>query len=475
MINVMSQLNYLDWIIEKWFEKSSLLVSLPAALIGGYLITDFIFKESNIKLIDDYFWYIKTGVGILFLFITFSTWLYSRKYPKTKKDEIGIVVVLRDNSVDAKTVKNDVQDKFREIIKDLPIDNKIKLIVLKDFLARNVIDTETAIKVSNKTRGHFVVWGKALSYKFNEASNQYEFDLSFVVRHRPLSSKEKNIIVRGFQESFVDRKWRFLQSDILNGIRTTADNIKEIALYIIGIAAFLSFDFRTSVNFHSILYDILLKNPDKRKILSPIYKRTKDFISDSLMIMGLENYHNTGDTKYAITLTEKSLELLPTNYAALVNKALYFFKNKRIDESREIIRKLKKMNSAHPFKDSSWRYSDGFLLFFEEDFENGVNAYKKGLDGYITDFTLNSVINFTENFVKENPNKVQFFYVLGIIYLIKNQNLPEALKNFEEFVKQADKNPKYRILAERANSYLGQIRNRMGIKKDGKPQETAKI
>ena len=46
----------------------------------------------------------------------------------------------------------------------------------------------------------------------------------------------------------------------------------------------------------------------------------------------------------------------------------------------------------------------------------------------------------------KNPSKIQFFYVLGIVYFYKKKNFLEALSNFEKFLGQAKDDEEFDLL-----------------------------
>lgn len=462
--SITSPLNWINWILFYWYERRSLIISLPLAFYFGYRGVDFLFSESEIKLIAENFWETKILGGISALIILLIVWFWTRRVPKTKRRKIGIILAIRSNNQDALGVKNDVVEKFTELIKDSSIGDVIDLISLKDFLARKVIGRDSAIIISDKSGGHFIVWGKSRSYKFNHSTNQYEFDLGFLVRHRK-GIKEKEIMRRSFRESLVNKKWQFLEKDILSGIRVTANNIKEVALYIIGIAAFLSYDFNTSRNFHLEFYKLVRGNSQKKKELNPAFKRVHEFLSDSFNILGLDYYYknkNTEGVKRALFLTNKALSFFPNHTAALTNKALYLFLLDNKSGSWKIIKVIREINFKHSFSDSTWRLSEAFLLFLDGNFKKGLRSYRKGFRGYISDFSLNSTINFIKEFLSEHPEKVQFIYALGFIHY-SVRNFPEALEFFEKFLKNRDDNPKLLFLIKNSKNYLLNIYKEMDL------------
>ena len=275
------------------------------------------------------------------------------------------------------------------------------------------------------------------------------------------------MVVRGFAESIVDKNWDFLEKDIIGSITTTAQNIREIAWYVMGIASHLSYDFETSKKLHLDLYNLLKNNKEKRKGLSPVFQRLPYWLADTYMIIGLQKYYIKKDFRNALLLTDKALQIRPSHYGARINKALYLFEMGDIRGAKIIIKSIKKQNAKHNFPDSAWRYSEAFLISLnEEDIHRGIKAYQKAFNEYVTDFTLNGVIQFLEDYIRKNPHKTQFLYILGIIYKRKKSNSPMAMKKLEQFLKQTKDDNTSAELKNQAKQQLKEIYRTILIPKD---------
>ena len=457
-----SRENWLTWLEKNWYEQYSLIILLPSLFYFSAQLFQFIFSESNINLINENFWPIKIASSSIITLLGLLCWLYTRHYPRRDKKKIGIVIAIRDNTDEAKKVKVDVVEKFQEIINNIPSGCNIDLLILKDFQAKKIIDLKTATKVSDKTNSQFIVWGKSIHY-----GEKYKFDLNYVVRHRPLKTQEQNLVVRGFAESIVDKNWDFLEKDIIGSITTTAQNIREIAWYVMGIASHLSYDFETSKKLHLDLYNLLKNNKEKRKGLSPVFRHLPYWLADTYMIIGLQKYYLQKDFYNALLLTNQALQLKPSHYGAKINKALYLFEKGDISGAKIVIKNIKRQNAKHNFPDSAWRYSEAFLISLnEKDIHRGIKAYQKAFNGYVTDFTLNGVIQFLEDYIRKNPHKTQFLYILGIIYKKKKNNLPMAMKKLEQFLEQTGDNDIFTGLKDRAKQQLREIYRTIPVSKN---------
>jgi len=456
----------IEWIERNWHKKTALILSILIVFVVSYWVIGFILKDSNYKLINEYLWLIQLSFGTLFSFIITILWFNSNKYPRRKNNSlIGLVIAIRSNTEKAKRVQQDVVDKFRQIISKVQSADIIDLIVLRDVHAKRVIDKRSAIEISDKCNAHFVVWGKSLSYE-HDASEQYKFDPDFLVRHKPLEPQQRNLIVRAFEESCNNRQWEFLEKDVFKGINTTAENIREIAFYVIGIAAFLSSDYETSLKLHNDLYQLLESDSSERKKLILLYKRLKLWISDSYMLLSISSYYEKKDPKDAYSLIEKSLNFHPNHQGAMTCKAQYEFSLGRTGPAKNTIKQIESLIKKEGSSGDAWLYSKAFLYFFDEDYEKGSIAYKRAFDGKVSERVVDSVVLFIQEYLVENPQKIQFLYVLGVLFYLKKMNLPEALIQFEEFILLSDGNKNFIKPRDKARKYTEEIKSKLEIKED---------
>jgi tetratricopeptide (TPR) repeat protein len=450
-------LKILLWLKGNWYETFTLIVLLPLSFWVGYKATNFLLIGSPYAFLSGDLWWASRIVGLILAAIIFFIWLLSRRYPKAHKDKVGIIIAIRSNTLEAERIRNDVVEKFLEIMKGSGVSKYLDLLVLKDFQAKKVIDEKSALGVSNKCAGAFVIWGKSLSYRVDNGNNQYGFDLSYQVRHKPLVPPAQAMVAQGFQEALVNKKWEFLEKDTLRGIRITAANIREVALYVIGIAAYVSYDFSTSKDFHLEVYKLLSKDKAKEKSLSPVFQRVPIFISDSLHIIGYSIYLNEKDVDKALGFAEQAITFWPQNANAHTNKALYLFQLGDIEGAKKTIKKVRQLNAKIHIWDSAWRYSEAFLLFLDKKFPEGFSSYKKAFNGYTSDRSVDEVVTFLEVFLKNNPDKAQLIFALALIRLYKKDDKPKALEEFETFMEQTQGSAEFSFLFKKAEAYKNQI------------------
>jgi len=152
--------------------------------------------------------------------------------------------------------------------------------------------------------------------------------------------------------------------------------------------------------------------------------------------------------------------LIRQSYGALLLRSIIEFCNENNPE--------KALNTIYESKkiaknDGTWRYSEGFLLMYLEKYDKAVKVYKKIIkNSYPSEeLTLKEVFIFNEKILKNNPEKIQLYFILGYLKYKKDSNYPEAYDYFEKFLSKA--NNKHDFLIEKAKSYKAELEQEMKI------------
>jgi len=450
-VNIIKDLR--DFIKEQWESPFGFAIALAALSISPFFLLDPVLKDIPFQVIQAHPWHVKAGVGALLVLVIFSYWLISRRYPKRDKDKIGILVAIKDDSELTSKIKLEVTEKLNEIIRSTTIGGLMQVLSLPNFRAKNVGDEHAAVKVSNKTDCQFVIYGR-----ITNLGGQVEFNLSFTVRHVPLPPKQKRIIEQAFADSFVSKQWRYLEADALHGIRVTVDNIREICLYVVGIAAHQSYDFDVSRRLHEDLLTLLRSDPTKRAELSPVFHRLPGWIASSYTILALKAFFNENNLPEALTLNGRALLFDNENTAAMVNQALFSFEAADTKEAKRMISLLKRRHARGRVSDGGWRYSEAFLLLYEGKFERGLVAYKRAFATYTNQYSLNSVVEYLKSYANKFPDRLEFQFALAHVLIMAKGNLPMALDPLEKFFNGGGATrPEYVSFVDTARSYLQSV------------------
>lgn len=62
-----------------------------------------------------------------------------------------------------------------------------------------------------------------------------------------------------------------------------------------------------------------------------------------------------------------------------------------------------------------------------------------------------------ETLIRNEPDKIQSYFVLGYLLFKKSGNLPMALEHFQCFLKKAEGQPKFKSLIREAETCMQQI------------------
>jgi hypothetical protein len=101
-----------------------------------------------------------------------------------------------------------------------------------------------------------------------------------------------------------------------------------------------------------------------------------------------------------------------------------------------------------------------------EKFALAINDYKKLQQSKFEgeEEIVEQCISFNNNLLREEPEKIQFLFVIGFLQYQKKNNLPLALEYFEKYIQKARPLNKYSELTERATTYLVEIKKSMGLR-----------
>jgi len=136
--------NFLE---QKWFEKSGLFASILIGATGSILL----FTSEG-----DGLW-TRLIVAAIATAIILSVWLYSRKTPKTKAGRVGILIAITcESDEESQRLRADFIAPLQRAVHNGVSGGSLHLIELPRFLAVKVIDGESALAITNKSRARLV-------------------------------------------------------------------------------------------------------------------------------------------------------------------------------------------------------------------------------------------------------------------------------------------------------------------------------
>jgi tetratricopeptide (TPR) repeat protein len=441
----------------RWHSALALLVAVGFSFWLSFSAIELLLADNPFGYSVKLLWGIKVAGGLILTILFFGGWLSYRRFPRRSKNKIGILLAIRNNTDEARAVRKEVIEKFEELIKQTSSSDLIEILPLRDFQAAKITDDTKATKASNITKCHFVIYGKVLNF-----SGDYEFNLNFVVRHTPLDISKQSFVRGGFTEALANKNWRFIQTDTFNGIKVTAKNIREIALYVIGIAAHQSMDFIVARQLHEDLRSIFAADPSRKAGLGLVPQRLPVWISSSYTFLALKNYLEN-DLPGALALNATAMQLNSDNVNALLNQAFLVFENGDPREAKRIIKSIRKRNARGTINDGSWLYSEAFLYFNEGQYASGLGSYKKAFKVVVPEPVIANVINFIKNYIEKHPEKIQFHVALALIFIKQFQLYTLAIDQLEVFFSQYNNDPAYALLIPVSKDLLRETYDTLGM------------
>jgi len=169
--------------------------------------------------------------------------------------------------------------------------------------------------------------------------------------------------------------------------------------------------------------------------------------------------HNLVETKKAIY---KILEYSKEFYGFYIFMTIYtFLEEGKFKQSLNYCQEAKKYAKG----DGLWLYNRAFILMYDGDFNRGLSDYheiKNNSFPMEEEIVLSCILNDEKLYVV-HPEKIQICYILGFLYYHKLNNLPQALKYFEEFIALSNGREIYDVLRNSACDFLQPIKNELGI------------
>ncbi len=400
----------------------------------------------------------RCGIYAFILIVWTFYWVCFRFYlPKNKNGRVGLVVAIyAENNQEQQRLKADLIDKLKKNIDDQDFSNIINLIEIKNHIAKQIKSNKDIIKTHKKIKGNFYLYGTIK--KRNNGVSTYFLDIEGMVTHKPIGIDTQNKLLKEFVR-VLPKQVSFSESIEFQGFKITTDIIYLAVKYIVGIAIYLSGNPHLAI----VLHKNLLQDLNNDQFLPPNLKEVKiripKLISEEECLIARVYYNNANSIAMKESI-DNSFKSNPNNYGTWLLQSIYDFKyGAGAEQALKSITQAKKCAGA-PFE---WRYSQAFLEFWLEKYKDALHDCEKLCKStYLHEIiTIKEVEDFENQLLKENNFPSQLYFWLGFLNYKKKNNLPQALIYFEEFEKQANTNMK--ILLEKSNSYLREIRKAMEV------------
>jgi hypothetical protein len=439
---------------QKWEKRSTVV-------IGNVLCSIFLLWKINSyinwsgktlnEIIPDWIPIRNYFIPIILIACVFSfIWLFTRRIPKAKKNEIGIALAIKTGN---KKVKIKVKNAFIDSISyDLQKYGKFKIIILSEYHTEKILNNNDLIKKYHyKTNCNLLVFGYS-EIRTHCGEEHYSIHLDAGLIHSPIPIQESRQLSREMrfvlpQEQlipFTNEYLGFKFSTVLFGV---------VARYILGISAFYSRKFESAINLHRIILDetiALSRETNDFPIYTKIRDNSKNFVIREGLILAGYYYKAKPDLdkmKYYLDLVK---QLAPDDYNYHILRGIWFFLN-----NRDIQSAMEETNLASKNKnDYTWAYNKAFLYAYTGDLAAAYKLYESAFYHYC-DATIHLQ---TEEFMRDvlvlEPDKYQLLYCIGLINYKKKEDKILAKEAFLLFIEKAKERNEYTEHITWAEKYL---------------------
>ncbi len=426
MVNI-ELTKYFDWISDRWYRPSTLVILLLTSLLVLFVLASN-FSLSKIETL----WWVVIVASLISLFII---WRVSTRIPRSPSNKVGFVIAItHEDKSKQQMLSNDFVREIQDLVQAGNLRYQFKILVLNDFHASRIHDSESAYYYLKHTRAHFLVFGKVRDRPLKNEVHHF-LNLSGIVAHRPIPIAASQLIAKEFAELLPGKLDISSEGDVF-AFEITAKLIDLAARYIIGIASLVSGDFQYAADLfsssQSIAQSMAGESPALLKIRDRAPKRL--FTTYSVWCASLyEIWLSTRDRTLLMQieiLIRKSLQLRPKDYPTLLLAAIcYFMLHRDTKKAKNAI------HECRGEKDGTWLYSLAFLHAYEGKMNSAKNLYIRAFKKDIIrqDIPLQSE-QFINDVLNSEPDKVQLYYCLGLINYHAKEDFNAAARDFGEFI-----------------------------------------
>lgn len=390
-----------------------------------------------LKQIEIPFW----GIGIAALvtaIIILGIWLYSRSYPKTKKNKIGFVVSIScEDDQSHNKIRDDFVITLRKLVTAGNSGKHFQFIEIPRHISSTIIDYDNAKKLIKNTKAHFALYGRCRTRQINSSDHNF-IELDGVVAHGPIPKPIKDQLSSEFTE-LLPRKLAICKENDIFAFELTSEWTDLVAKYIIAIASAISGD----LNYAELLFNEVRVKLSNSKNNIPAYIKLKERlpvrlaeIYEAKAAYCFNKWFSTRDELLIDQLNHEisKIELKNISINANYFKAIgQFLKNRDVNTSIKTVKSCPKSN-----RDAVWHLNLAFLEAYKGNLNKSLQHYRNSIKFNLSVETLSQIEGFISNILEIEPDKVQLYFCLGYInWKIKGDNI-RAIKDYSQFIELAD-------------------------------------
>ncbi len=436
---------FIEVIKEKWNTGIGLIMSI-IFIVGGFLTLAYFINITNM---DGKITIPELIIALFILISIIFIWVFTNRHPKALKNSIGIMVAFTaENIEEKKRVHSDFINEFKSLFLNTNSSVKFSYIELPEKYHKNLETFEGTLKILTKVKCHFAIIANSKVREI-KGEDHHLISMKAMVRHAEVPKEIKENFANEFSRIFPQKIAISKKNDFFE-MELTSKWIDVVVKFIIGIAAYLSYDFSFAeemlsnvskrlkfikANLPEIAYlknRVIVHQIDVYNVLIAIWHEKWRLSRDQNDLDKVEYYNNNLDA------------IDPGNYRVRCMKAIhYFVKNHDLNKAKHEI-ELCKGNS-----DQTWRFSYAFLLAYEGNLKSALNQYQSAFKKKYEEHIPMEIEEFIYWVLEKEPGKVQLYFCLGIINMLGKNDKLQSINDFKLFLNKTsfDHYPNQRLLA----------------------------
>lgn len=447
--NIIALLKDISHLQRYWYDRRTIVTIVCVSL--AYIVITHPYDQPLIT---------KRNAAFCFLVLwVIWIWFSTRRIPKNRKDRVGIIVAIStEEKGQRQRISHDFVAKLREGFASHP--QTYAFLELNDYHAARIVTAADPREYLRKTRGHFILFGKA---KIRRIDNKdcHMMTIHGIVSHRPVSLATGQRFSAEFSELLSPQIMLSQENDVL-GFEFTATNIALVSKYILGIAAFLSCDFAYAESLYHELRATMQESPHIAPAVRKISQRLPIRFGEIYMAQARQFYQTWRQTRQpalinsAFECLQKVGDIPQFQYRRrLLTAICLFLEGRKVDEAIAEYRKCRNDD----IEDATWRYGYAFLIAYRGDLQQAILQYTQAFKGRVDDNVPIETEEFILWVLEQEPHQSQLHLCLGLINYHAKGDLARALEEFEDFAAKANKNDK-RVQAalHKIKAYLDELR-----------------
>lgn len=436
----------IDLAQRNWHKPIGLIFTIAAGILFAIILLSSVKAPPAVSVIV----YSMTAVATIII------WFYNHRLPRTQKGKVGFVVCIHcTDENEEKIIREDFVKTLRNLLKGGRLGHTFHFIEIPNHLSQNINDVDDAHTLRQKTKSHFLIFGRVRLRSLGGKSCHI-LDLNGIVSHKPIAKEISEKLSKEFGELFPKRLHISTENDLLS-LNFTSDWTECVAKYIIGIAAACSSDINYAENLYSDveakLKSINTDFPIFVKLKQRLPKRFSELYiakAKTLLSFWRRNNDDSALEQFILNVNKISDELSNIYDVLLLRSIAAFLNGRRINEAIDHALKCKSYN------DPVWHFNLAFLYAYERDLKKSIRHYRICANYDISPITLSEIEDFIVWLVEVEPDKYQFYFCLGFFNWKIKGDSKQSINDFEKFIANV-KNGEFSAEKALAEQWIGEI------------------